>query len=111
VAFSIAQVLSGQSDAQVTSRSSWLRSALTLILANTFSDPSIAVAVCDALCGSIPIITAAIPCLPQLDDVSDQAGMSDFRCQRSDLFRATPGQTRQAGTSFPSQNHSSADGS
>jgi len=40
--------------------------ALTLILANTFSVASIAVAVCDALCGSIPIITDDITSLLQL---------------------------------------------
>ena len=80
MAFSIAHTRSGHLLAHTNNRSNCSTLTLTLILANTFSDESITVAVCDALCGSIPIITVATTGLLQLDGQSNPSGMSDFRC-------------------------------
>ena len=68
---STAQVRCGHAAAHASSRSACAPLARTRSSPSGFSDPLIATAVCEALCGSIPIITEAMtgllfPCLVKI---------------------------------------------
>ena len=85
------------------SRSTWPAAERTRSSPNTVSLSSIATAVCDALCGSTPIITAHRNRLLIVGERT-VAGMSDFRSTGARAsFEPHHGETRRAGTSFGSQ--------
>ena len=63
---SMAQVRSGQATAHASSRSTCVTEARTRTSPSGSSAALIATAVCEALCGSTPIITAAMTCPPHL---------------------------------------------
>jgi len=102
---STAQVRSGQDFAQVSSRSACAAQARTRTSPTGTSSAPIATAVCEPLCGSTPIITAAIiyP-FPRLCAGRAAAGMPYSRAgQRRTSYEPRHGKVRQAGTSFGSQ--------
>ena len=61
---STAQLRSGHATAHASSRSAWDGQARTRNSPSGSSAPPIATAVCEPLCGSIPIITSVISTLP-----------------------------------------------
>ena len=88
----MAQVRSGQAAAQASSRSAWVAQARTRSSPSGSSARLIATAVCEPLCGSTPIITAAMN-RPSLDAGCDRGGHALFQdLLASRLFRATPRQ-------------------
>ena len=91
---SIAQVRSGPADAQASSRWTCTVEARTRTSPSAVSAWSITTAVCDPLCGSTPIITAAIDCPFLSSSGGDpwRACLIPDPSARSHLFRATPRQ-------------------
>jgi hypothetical protein len=86
----MAQARSGQACAQASSRSAWDSEARTRSSASGSSASPIATAVCEALCGSTPIITATTGNLLRLFLTSgkDRGGHAQFQGShwRSRLF-------------------------
>ena len=98
---STAQVRSGQAAAQATSCPAWAGQARIRTLPSGSSAAVTATAVCEPLCGSIPIITVISELhllTRRLDRPRRACLIPDLRAGRSSLFRATPrqGPTGQA---------------
>src|SRR5215469_4523514 len=102
---STAQVRRGQAAAHATSRSAWAAQARTRSSPSGSSAALIATAVCEALCGSTPIITAAIETLLPYRRARTVAGTPDPRDLRDAHASLEPrhGEAPAAGTSFESQ--------
>ncbi|HEY1919599.1 MAG TPA: hypothetical protein VGH27_28855 [Streptosporangiaceae bacterium] len=99
---STAQVRSGQSAAHATSFSAWPAEARTRSLPSGSSAALITTAVCDPLCGSTPIITAAISTLQAvITRKGNVAGMPNYgSASARTSFEPRHDETRQAGTSI-----------
>jgi hypothetical protein len=103
---STAQVRCGHAAAQANSRSAWTTQARTRSSPSGSSAALIATAVCEALCGSTPIITAAIGILPFPSmRAKTVAGTPDSRdpMALAPLLSHATAKPRPAGTSFGSQ--------
>ena len=85
---SIAQRRSGHRAAQLNNSCGVERAARTLIVAASARSGQIAVAVCEALWGSMPMMTVIHRSL-WLPGMGSTAGQPEFR-KRSRLYRATP---------------------
>ena len=99
----MAQVRCDHAAAHASSRSAWLAQARTRSSPSGSSAALIATAVCEALCGSIPIITIAMNSPPSPEWTV--AGMPDSRASPAfaPLLSHATARPRQAGTSFVSQ--------
>ena len=89
---STAQVRCGQAAAQPSSRSAWAAEARTRTWPSGSSAAPIATAVCEPLCGSTPIITAATTGSPFPFRCRVTAAGMPYFGSASHLFRATPRQ-------------------
>ena len=100
-----AQVRCGQAAAQASRRSAWTAQARTRSSPSGSSAALIATAVCEALCGSTPIITAAMETLLPFRRARTVAGTPNSRTfvALTPLLSHATARPRQAGTSFGSQ--------
>ena len=102
---STAQVRCGQAAAHASSRSAWAAQARTRSSPSGSSAALIATAVCEALCGSTPIITAAMENSFPYRRARTVAGTPNSRtfAAFTPLLSHATARPRQAGTSFESQ--------
>ena len=102
---STAQVRSGQAAAHSSSRSACAALARTRSSPSGSSAPLITTAVCEALCGSIPIITAVMTGLLFPVPGEDRGGHAYFQdlTALAPLLSHATARSRQASTSFESQ--------
>ena len=98
---STAQVRSGQAAAHASSVSAWDGQACTCNSPSGSSAEPIATAVCEFLCGSIPIITSAISALQTVVTESrSAAGMPNSSAGARASFEPRRGGPGRLGTSF-----------
>ena len=102
---STAQVRRGQAAAQASRRSAWTAQARTRSSPSGSSAAPIATAVCEALCGSTPIMTTAMETLLPFRSARTVAGTpnSGTIAAFMPLLSHTTARPRPAGTSFESQ--------